>query len=167
MNDPVGTDTRENPSVSAAVRPSAPASASDRRAADRRSRSTPMISRFTILGGRRTGDRRSGGIASVYVDLYEPWLAAALVAIGALCAVDAVFTLLYLQKGGTEANPLMDRVIQWGPRSFILFKCGVTNLGLAVLCLHKNFRHVKSVIVALLFVYSALFVYHLYLAALI
>jgi uncharacterized protein DUF5658 len=135
------------------------------RGPDRRSRPTSIFSRHVWFGGRRSGDRRSAGDANTYVDLYEPWLAGALVAIGTLCAVDAVFTLLYLQHGGVEANPVMAQLIETGSQTFVLVKCGVTNVGLLVLCLHKNFRWVKQVVCALLVVYALLFVYHLYLAA--
>lgn len=139
----------------------------ERRGNDRRGQPTPMLSRYSLLGGRRAGDRRSVAGADGYVDRYEPWLAASLVAIAALCAFDAVFTLLYIQKGGTEANPIMAVVIEWGPRPFLILKCVVTNLGLVVLCLHKNFKYVKQVIGALLGVYGALLVYHLWLAAMV
>ena len=138
----------------------------DRRASDRRSRPTSVISRYTFFGGRRRGDRRNPSAVNTYVDVYEPWLAAVLVAIGTLCALDAVFTLMYLQKGGEEANPIMEVVIGWGAQPFILWKCGVTNFGLAVLCLHKNFPWVRRVIAGLLVLYVALFAYHLYLHAL-
>jgi hypothetical protein len=126
-----------------------------------------MFSRYTLLGGRRAGDRRRGAIESLYVDRYSARLGAALVAVGVLCALDAVFTLLYLQKGGSEANPVMAEVIEWGPRTFVLIKCGVTNLGLMVLCLHKNFRFVGAVISSILAMYTALFLYHLYLSAVV
>lgn len=99
------------------------------------------------------------------MDVYEPWVGAVMVAVGLLCALDAVFTLLYLQKGGSEANPVMDALIRQGPVVFVLVKCAVTNAGLAVLTLHKNFRLVKPVILGLLVLYGALFGYHLYLAA--
>ena len=142
-----------------------PRRSANRRGTDRRRNPTPMLSRFTWLGGRRTGDRRDGQDSAAYVDLYEPWLAGALVAIGALCALDAIFTLLYIQRGGSEANPIMDHVIGWGPQTFVVVKCGITNIGLFVLCLHKNFRHVKKVVGGLLVLYSALLGYHLWLAA--
>ena len=136
----------------------------ERRGDDRRRRPTPALSRYSLLGGRRAGDRREDGVAPHYVDRYEPLLAAALVAIAALCAFDAVFTLLYIQRGGSEANPLMAAVIDWGPRPFLVVKCVVTNAGLIVLCLHKNFRYVKQVIGALLGIYTLLLGYHLWLA---
>ena len=139
----------------------------NRRGGDRRQGPTPIFSRHTFLGGRRQGDRRLAGSPNQYVDRYEAWLVGALVAISALCALDAVFTLLYIQKGGSEANPVMAAVIEWGPRPFLILKCVVTNLGLMILCLHKNFRYVKAVIGSLLGVYGLLLVYHLWLAAMV
>lgn len=136
-----------------------------RRRSDRRARATPLFSRYTLFGGRRKSDRRLGNALNSYVDVYEPWVGATLVAIGALCALDAIFTLLYIQKGGSEANPIMDALIAQGPVPFLVVKCGVTNLGLAILCLHKNFRYVKVVIAGLFLIYGALTVYHLWLAA--
>ena len=124
-----------------------------------------MFSRYTLFGGRRAGDRRNEGSTEQYVDRYPISLVAALVVIGALCALDAVFTLMHLQRGGGEANPVMDALIQGaGARPFIVLKCVVTNLGLVVLCLHKNFRYVKAVIAALFAIYAGLFLYHIYLA---
>ena len=153
--------------VVAAGQVPAPERRPDQRGADRRTRPTPMFSRFSLFGGRRSGDRRGVAGSASYVDVYEPWLAGCLVAIGMLCALDAIFTLLYLQRGGSEANPLMESLIGCGPQTFVLVKCGITNIGLLVLCLHKNFRHVKIVIGSLLALYAALFAYHLYLAALL
>ncbi len=145
--------------------PSATTQTGERRTGDRRRRPTPLLSRYTLFGGRRLGDRRGGGAAGSYVDRYSPGLAVSLVAVGVLCALDAVFTLLYLQKNGTEANPIMDALIHaTGARTFVVVKCLVTNVGLVVLCAHKNFPLVRAVIGGLLAVYSALFVYHIYLA---
>jgi hypothetical protein len=139
--------------------------AAERRAADRRRNATPMLSRYSLFGGRRAGERR-GASDGQYVDRYPTGLAVSFVSIGMLCALDAVFTLLYLQRGGEELNPFMRALIDSaGPRNFLVLKCVVTNVGLVVLCLHKNFRFVRTVVAALLFVYSALFAYHIYLAA--
>jgi len=146
-----------------------PPSVSDRRSEDRRARATPIVSRYTLFGGRRVGDRRSAESSEQYVDRYPAQLAVALVTIGVLCVLDAAFTLLYLQKvPGGEANPLMAALIDGaGPTYFVVLKCAITNVGLVVLCMHKNFRFVRPVIAALLGVYIGLFMYHIYLAAVV
>jgi hypothetical protein len=144
------------------------AAPNDRRRADRRRRATPMFSRYALFGGRRVEDRRSPATQDQYVDRYPIGIAVSLIVIALLCALDAVFTLLYLQKGGGELNPLMDTLIQGaGPTQFLVLKCIVTNVGLVILCLHKNFRFVRAVIGVLLTIYAALFAYHIYLAAIV
>lgn len=160
-------ETRAAPAAASVAAAGAMAGAGERRGIDRRVCATRFFSRYTILGGRRKSDRRLGNAVNSYVDLYEPWIGGALVTIGILCALDAVFTLLYIQKGGAEANPVMDYVIDKGPVTFLLVKCGITNVGLLILCLHKNFRYVKVVIAFLFAIYSVLFLYHLYLAAVV
>ena len=161
------TPSGNAPTTARERRESAASGPERRRGADRRQRATPLFSRYSFLRGRRRGDRRGMAVPGSYVDVYEPWVGVSLITIGILCAVDAVLTLLHLQKGGAEANPLMEMAIGHGTQSFILVKCGVTNLGLVILCLHKNFRYVKPVIGVLLTAYSLLFVYHLYLATIV
>ncbi len=130
---------------------------------DRRKRPTPMLSRYTLVG-RRKGFRRTEEGRNAYVDRYEAGLMAAFVAIVGLSLLDALFTLLYLQRGGTELNPFMRSAIDLGVVPFVLIKCGLTFLGIAFLCLHKNFRFVKPLIGGVLGVYTALLGYHIYLA---
>jgi hypothetical protein len=133
-----------------------------RRGPDRRRRPTPILSRYTIVGRRRAFRREEEG-GNAYVDRYSPRMAAALVAIMVLCVLDALFTLLYLQRGGTELNPLMAAAIEMGVVPFLAIKNGLTIVGVLFLCLHKNFRHVKPVIAGVLVLYTLLMAYHLYL----
>ena len=60
----------------------------------------------------------------------------------------------------------MREAMEAGVVPFIAIKCGLTLLGIAFLCMHKNFRWVKSVIAGVLVLYTGLFFYHLYLATL-
>ncbi|MCU0724235.1 MAG: DUF5658 family protein [Planctomycetes bacterium] len=131
---------------------------------DRRRRPTPMLSRYT-LWGRRRNMRRASEMANSYVDRYGFRVAAVLAGILILCVLDAVFTLLYLQKGGGELNPLMRRAIEAGTGPFIAIKCGLTIAGILFLALHKNFRFVKGLIAGVLGFYLLLLGYHLYLAS--
>ena len=49
--------------------------------------------------------------------------------------------------GGASAGIAMTALA--GPQTFVLVKCAVTNFGLLVLCLHKNFRWVKPIVASL------------------
>jgi hypothetical protein len=111
--------------------------------------------------------RRAGEGAGTYVDRYGASVIAILVAVFSLCVLDAVFTLLYIQAGGGELNPFMALAIEAGVLPFFLVKCGMTLPGIAFLCIHKNFRCVKAILIGVLLVYTALLAYHLYLRSLI
>ena len=69
------------------------------RGPDRRKRPTPMLSRYTILDGRRVAGRRTDEVANVYVDVYSVQLVALLLLFFTLTVIDSVSTLVYLGKG--------------------------------------------------------------------
>ncbi len=133
---------------------------------DRRMRPTPMLSRFSFVG-RRRGFRRQGEGMNAYVDRYGFGILAVSAGIMILCALDALFTLLYLQKGGSELNPVMDAAIRLGVVPFVSIKCALTIAGVLFLCLHKNFRFVRGLLVGVLGLYLALLGYHVYIASLV
>lgn len=137
-----------------------------REGGDRRRRATSPFSRY-IWAGRRQGARRDGEEANTYVDRYSGRVMAILVLIAGLCVLDALFTLLYLQRGGAELNPLMDAAIRTGVVPFIAIKCGLTFVGITFLCLHKNFRFVRLLILVVLNMYVLLMAYHYYVVSLI
>ena len=77
---------------------------------------------------------------------------------------DAFCTLIWLQRGGSEGNPLMDLAIQAGDSVFLFQKCIVAGLWLLVLLVHKNFRIARIGLWVLLVVYGVLAAYHAFLA---
>jgi len=129
---------------------------------DRRSRKTSALSLYTIMGRRVLSGRRKGDKPG-YVDLYHPALFLVLIGIVLLSLMDAYFTLEALSVGGKEINPAMCAVLGLGIMPFVLIKLSITGLGLALLCLHKNFPHVKRIIAIILIGYMVLLTYHLYL----
>ena len=137
-----------------------------RQGPDRRRRPTPLFSRYTLFG-RRRDFRRDGEAANAYVDRYSPAMMAALVLIVGLCVLDALFTLLYIQRGGSELNPVMAAAIEVGVVPFLAVKNGLTILGILFLCVHKNFRFVRPLIAGVLLLYVALLAYHLYLTTIL
>ncbi len=90
--------------------------------------------------GRRRGARRTGEGHNTYVDRPTRRVTVLVCIITVFSVLDALFTLLYINRGGGEANPLMDFAIQFGPTTFLLTKMGLTVFGVTILALHQNFR---------------------------
>lgn len=127
---------------------------------DRRRRPTPIFSRFMWFGGRRKAVRRLSDPLAVYVDHLSPSIVWAVVTIFGLHCLDAIFTLLHLQRGGRELNPVMDYFIQQGAGAFLTAKLGMAGLGLFFLGIHQNFPFVRNSLAGLFVVFSALVGYH-------
>jgi uncharacterized protein DUF5658 len=125
---------------------------------DRRRRPTPMVSRYTFFGGRR-----KSGEPDSYTDLYALPVFATMLAVTTLNVLDSFFTLVYLQRGGSEANPVASWMLEQGNQFFIFFKTFVMGGALAILCLHKNFQRARVGIWLGSSVYVALTAYHLFL----
>ena len=102
-----------------------------RRLPDRRARPTTLWSALRWQG-RRTGFRRALEGRYTYVDgLARPTVVLALF-VAASSLLDALLTLLYLEDGGGEANPLMHLAIAHSQTLFLAVKIGLT--GPAVWC---------------------------------
>ena len=72
---------------------------------DRRSKPTPMFSRYILMGGRRRHVRRTEERDGAFVDVHGPVGLIIVLAIVVLNLLDAYFTLLFLSHGGVELNP--------------------------------------------------------------
>jgi hypothetical protein len=142
----------------------APGNLDDRRDTDRRSRPTPIFSRYWFWG-RRRGGRRDDENENIYVDRYTPGELALVAGVLVLSVLDMVFTLVHLNAGGTEANPVMAWVLEWGGHAgFRAVKLLATFLGLGVLLVHVRFRRVKRLLAFAFLLYLAIFAFHIYLA---
>ena len=140
-----------------------PVSDARHRPTDRRNRPTRPFSRFMLRGRRRAG-RRVGEAENIYVDRYslEEWMLAMGVIV--LSMLDLVFTILHLQAGGREANPVMDWFLQWGGvDAFTVAKTLFTLIGVCVLMLHARFERVRTLFRLAFGLYGALFVFHMYI----
>jgi len=103
---------------------------------DRRRTSTPMFSRYWLVGRRKSGRNE-------YVDRYHPWEWTVAATILLLCIADIVLTLFHLEAGGQEANPAMALLLRWGIGYFITVKMGVNLLVVLVMLLHIRFGRVR------------------------
>lgn len=130
---------------------------------DRRARPTRFWD--SLLGRRRRAiGRREGEQGDVYVDRFGRGDVFLVLAIFALNIFDAFCTLIWLHRGGSEGNPLMDLAIQAGESVFLFQKCIVAGVWLLILLVHKNFRIARIGLWVLLGVYGTVAVYHGFLA---
>jgi hypothetical protein len=130
---------------------------------DRREKPTPAISRYSFVGGKRKGVPFKDGGQRTYVDIYSLPVWAILSAFLALNLLDAHFTLIYLQRGGAEGNPVAQSLLDMGAGTFITVKNLGIGLGAVLFCMLKNFPNGRRGVILVLFLYQILFVYHLLL----
>ncbi len=75
-------------------------------------------------------------------------------------AFDALFTLLHIQRGGSEANPLMALAMQFGTLPFLGIKMGLTGLGAVILASCERTQLGLKSLYSLAMVYTGLLGYH-------
>lgn len=131
---------------------------------DRRRRPTPMLSRYSLFRGRRKGfrrreDRDRGG----YVDRYSPWLFGVLMGLVLLNLLNALFTHLIIDCGGTELNPVAAWALAAFGDHFILWKIAVIGPCVLVLCLLSEFRAARAAIALAVGLYGVVVCYQLVL----
>jgi hypothetical protein len=130
---------------------------------DRRKKPTPILSRYAMSGRRcsfrRTEDRRRGG----YVDLYGHNLFCFLLLIAGLNILDALFTVIILESGGLEINPLVRWALDSYGHSAWSLKFAVVSCGAILLCLHSHFRMAKVSIMVIAVLFSGVVIYQLLL----
>ncbi|MEM9378778.1 MAG: DUF5658 family protein [Planctomycetota bacterium] len=108
---------------------------------DRRRRPTPMLSRYWLRGRRRSGGRRAGEDANVYVDRYSRGETLALLWLVSASILDLVLTLAHIDAGGGEANPVMGWFLtRFGTLGFVVSKLGITAAAGLFLLVHCRFR---------------------------
>lgn len=131
------------------------------RGPDRRSRPTPRLSRWSFGSGRRRTARRAGEREGAFVDRYSARLWLLIVWVALMNAADSFFTIVHLQNGGIELNPVAALMLESGRAGFVVWKSALIALPLAVLCVHKNFPLARLGILASAATYTALCLYHL------
>jgi len=133
------------------------------RGPDRRAAPTPRFSRYTLWGGRRRKARRTEEQEGSFVDLYDTRLFALLLWVALMNIGDSFFTLVHLQAGGVELNPVARMLLQTGRWNFVFSKSILIALALVVLAIHKNFNLARIGLWTAAGTYTCLVIYHLLL----
>ncbi len=113
---------------------------------------------------RRRGPRRADERAVSAVDWHHPqWLAIAMLIVVSSCT-DALLTLMLVERGAYEANPLMAPLVGGSAFAFAVVKIGLTAGGVVLLTQLARIRAfgripVGVLLYTVLVIYSALIVY--------
>lgn len=74
---------------------------------------------------------------------------------------DSFFTLVHLQSGGTELNPVAKALLGTGRAPFVFTKSLLIGLALCVLVIHRNFFLARIGLWTAAGTYTLLFCYHI------
>ncbi len=131
---------------------------------DRRKLPTPLLSRYTFFGRRKSIRRKNEQQGGGYVDYYSSGLFFFLVSIIGLNILDALLTMFILEtEGSWEVNPIVRSVIHIYGGNFWVWKFGIVSFSLILLCLHSKFKRVKTIIVSVSFIYLSVVLYQAFL----
>ncbi len=130
---------------------------------DRRKLPTPGLSLYTFLGRRRKFRRKTDQARGGYTDRYSAGLFFILILIVGLNILDSFLTMIILDHGGWEVNPIVRCVIELYGDRFWVWKFFIVSFSLIFICLHSNFGRVRALINCLAFVYIAVVLYQIFL----
>jgi len=97
------------------------------------------------------------------VDRYGPGLLFLLVSILGLNVLDALLTMVILEDGGKEMNPVVGSAIQLFGDRFWIWKFLIVSVPLVLLCLHSKFRLVMPVLFGISAIYMTVILYQVLL----
>src|SRR5262245_26942198 len=129
---------------------------------DRRTRPTTLMSALRWKG-RRKGFRRVGEGRYAYVDCLALRIVGLTVLVCVSSFLDALLTLLHLEDGGCEANPLMYMALAHGTTLFVVLKLSITCVAAWFLAVHQQFPLAYRGLHGLALGYGMLLAYHLVL----
>jgi hypothetical protein len=92
-----------------------------------------------MIAGQRSNVRRRQDHGKLFfLDRYETTILVGIVAVLILSLTDALLTLLLIEYGAVEINPLMDFYLQISPQVFILVKYLLTSLSVFILAVFSH-----------------------------
>jgi len=136
----------------------------DRRVlSDRRKKPTPRWSWYTFFGRRtrfrRKTDQEKGG----HLDRYSHFMFFLLVLILGLNILDSFFTMVILDSGGEELNPVVGAFIDLHGDFFWIWRFLIVSIALILLYLHHGFTMIRRVTIGIGLIYVVIVVYQVHL----
>jgi hypothetical protein len=110
----------------------------NRRGINRRTNNKARL-KYLLFNGRRERSRRDEDSGKAFIfDRYNQKFFLAITAILILSVLDAVLTLIVIQRGAKELNPVMAFFLEHGTSTFIVAKYILTSVGVLILLIFKN-----------------------------
>lgn len=107
--------------------------------------------------------RRESELEGTFVDRYDGRVLVVALWIAAMNIGDSFFTLVHLQDGGIELNPVAQLLLDAGRWDFVFVKSFLIGVALTVLVIHKNFSLARIGLWTAAGTYTLLVGYHLLL----
>ena len=95
---------------------------------------------YALFMSRRRSHRRASESVSYYCDQYGPYVFAAALLLMLMCILDSYFTLILIQHGSTELNPILAWALEKHVFVFFLLKYTITALCVIITVVHKHFQ---------------------------
>jgi len=130
---------------------------------DRRKQTTPSRSLYTFFGRRQWLRRKSDQEKGGYLDRYSPALFFFVVLILALNILDSLFTMMILDLGGREFNPIVQSIMALHGDQFWIYKFLMVSGSLVLICLHRGFKLVRKIIIVISSIYLIIVLYQVFL----
>jgi len=106
----------------------------ERRSGKDRRHSQIAFHKFLLYGGNRQMVRRADDRKRIILlDRYDTSLLVSVMIVLCLSLVDGTLTLLLVDRGAVELNPVMRYYLTLGPANFLMAKYGITALALFIL----------------------------------
>lgn len=100
---------------------------------------------FGFARSRRRQERRVDAVEPIFSDWHHPWLFFLAVGTMLLSCVDAFLTLLLLENGAYEANPVMASAMGASTLAFTSSKMLMTGLGILALVFLSRSRFMNQI----------------------
>jgi hypothetical protein len=100
---------------------------------------------------------------SVYHIRYSPTLFFILVFILILNILDSLFTMILIDLGGKELNPILHSVIALHGDRFWIWKFFLVSVSLVLLSLHREFNLIRKIVIVIGSIYLIIVLYQIFL----
>jgi len=102
---------------------------------DRREHRLPFFKKLYLKGMRTSLRRAEDRKRIVALDRYKPSLFVGIMVVLSLSLLDALLTLILIDQGARELNPVMQYYLSHGPQVFLLVKYGLTVCSVLIIAL--------------------------------